>query len=228
MIQELNLLLKTFKEKTKKQESFADAINDLLKLHAEIFPKEVSDATVDTFEDFIWNNAKEEMFYQMPLKDDKTIAYYLYHLTRIEDITSNILIANTDQVFYRDCWQEKLNSPITTTGNELSREELVSFSKNINIKELKKYRIAVGKNTENIIKDFQFSDLKRKMNIDSLKRIISENSVSLNESAIWLIDYWGSKNVLGLILMPLTRHHIVHLNGCYRILDKLNKQKKTS
>jgi hypothetical protein len=38
--------------------------------------------------------------------------------------------------------------------------------------------------------------------------------------SIWLLDFWEKKNMLGLIMMPITRHQTVHLNDCYNIKEK--------
>lgn len=43
----------------------------------------------------IYNKCFIEDYYSLSLKSDKTIAYYLWHMTRIEDITSNTLINKT-------------------------------------------------------------------------------------------------------------------------------------
>ncbi len=35
-----------------------------------------------------------------------------------------------------------------------------------------------------------------------------------------LIDYWGNRTFAGLLLMPPTRHNMVHLNEAYRIKNR--------
>ena len=61
--------------------------------------------------------------------ESKTIAYSIYHVFRIEDIVLNTLIKNKEQVFLRDDYQNKMNLSIITTGNELMRENILSFLK---------------------------------------------------------------------------------------------------
>ena len=43
------------------------------------------------------------------------------------------------------------------------------------------------------------------------------------DTSTWLLDFWGKKNIYGLIMMPITRHQIVHLNDCFKIKAKFNK-----
>jgi hypothetical protein len=54
--------------------------------------------------------------------------------------------------------------------------------------------------------------MKRKFEKQTLQRIINEGAVVDVEASNWLIDFWGKKNVSGIILMPVTRHHVVHIN----------------
>jgi hypothetical protein len=39
------------------------------------------------------------------------------------------------------------------------------------------------------------------------------------------VDYWSKKTIAGLLLMPPTRHCILHLNEAMRIKEKLRKAK---
>ena len=48
------------------------------------------------------------------------------------------------------------------------------------------------------------------------------------ESAVWLIDYWCSKDISGLIKMPLSRHWIMHIEAANRIKEKILDRVKKS
>ena len=50
--------------------------------------------------------------------------------------------------------------------------------------------------------------------------MISRFEGAVVEEARWLTDYWGKKTFSGLLLMPATRHNLVHLNESMRILGK--------
>ena len=50
----------------------------------------------------------------------------------------------------------------------------------------------------------------------------SLNVVNCDEKAIWLIDYWCSKDIRGLIQMPFSRHWIMHTEACLRIKNKIH------
>ncbi len=101
--------------------------------------------------------------------------------------------------------------------------EIDLFSKTINLKALKQYRKKVGISTQKILAKLKHSDLKRKVEKEGIEKIRVNGGVSSNEKAIWLLDFWGRKNMMGLITMPITRHQMVHLNDCFNIKARYNK-----
>lgn len=173
-----------------------------------------------TFEDELWEGLAENTFRTSQNKKGRTIAYGIWHSTRIEDITMNLLVAGEKQIFNKENWQKRINSKIIDTGNAMSQNEILEFSKYINMQELKNYRIEVGRRTRSIIKNLSTGDMKRKFDKDRLQRILDEGAVLDVKASNWLIDFWGRKNVAGIILMPVTRHHMVHIN------ESLNAKKK--
>ena len=156
----------------------------------------------------------------------KTIAYSLWHIFRIEDITAHTLIAGDEQVFFRGGYQERTGSPIITTGNELSGRQIADFSEQLDISGLYDYISEVKTDTEKILRSLPFDSLKQKMTAERREQLLSLNVVSSDENAAWLIDYWCGKDVRGLIQMPFSRHWIMHVEACLRIREKLRKMTK--
>ena len=152
----------------------------------------------------------------------KTIAYSLWHIFRIEDIVAHTLIKGDEQVFFQGDYQTRIGSPIITTGNELVKQEIADFSKQLNLEELYAYLSAVRQSTESMLKDLSYDDLKRKISEERKEQLESLSVVSEDENAIWLIDYWCNKDVRGLIQMPFSRHWIMHIEACLRIKNKIH------
>ena len=205
----------------KNQKTFVKGINLLLEMHSLLHDKKIYKTTTETFYDNLWKNMKEETCKIISDKET-SILWNIWHITRIEDIISNIIIGNKETIFNNKI-QEKLNIKIKDTGNAMTRSEIESFNKNINIKELNGYRVKVGKSTQKIIETLEFTDIKRKVKKEQLEKIKQNNGVTDDPKSIWLLDFWGKKNILGLIMMPITRHQIVHLNDCFKIKQKYNK-----
>ena len=153
----------------------------------------------------------------------KTIAYSLWHIFRIEDIVAHTLIKGDEQVFFSGGYKERTRSPIITTGNELVKQEIAEFSEKLDIDALYAYITEVKESTEDIVRSLDFGDLKRRVSPDQREKLESLGVVSRDESAVWLIDYWCGKDVLGLIKMPFSRHWIMHTEACLRIQAGLKK-----
>ncbi len=207
------------KEYLSRRDKFDEAIKLCLEMHSLVHTSEMSSSTVRTYEDDLWDGLNEQVFRWIQENGKPTIAWNSWHMTRIEDITSNILIADDSQVLNNE-WSRKLNSEILDTGNAMTVKEIEDFSNRVNMRELRSYRIAVGRRTQIIIEQLKSDDLKRKMTSRRLKRIVSEGGVLDVEGSRWLIDFWGRKTVSGILLMPITRHQIVHLNDSLKMKEK--------
>lgn len=207
-----------------KLDKFDETIKICIDQHSMVHTSEMSGTNVVTFEDELWDGLDEITFRTMPkAKDEATIAWCLWHSTRIEDITMNVLVDGNTQVINRNNWLGKMNVKICDTGNAMTNDEILDFSARIDMQELKNYRQAVGRRTQEIIRRFKPLDLKRKMESNRLQRILDEGGVLNVEGANWLIDFWSRKNVAGILLMPVTRHNIVHINEAIQLKQKCGK-----
>ena len=212
--------IKNLREIILKPEKLEESKYLCLKLHSMVHSSEMSGLKVKTFEDELWDGLDENTFRTARNSKGRTIAYGLWHSTRIEDITMNILVANSKQVFQEENWQERIKSTITDTGNSLTTDQILELSSSIDWMELRNYRTVVGRKTREIIKNFELKDLKRKFSKDQLQRIFDEGGVLDVDGASWLVDFWGRKTVAGILLMPVTRHHVVHINESFEAKKK--------
>lgn len=199
-----------------KRDTFADGIEACLKLR-----NTLSDAVRE-----LCRKLGDEQYSLMPCPNAKgyhckTIAYSIWHMARIEDITAHTLTADDMQVLFRDNHLEEIGSPIITTGNELVGDEIVTFSKGLNIVGLLRYAGDVRASTDELLRDLSFEDTKRRFDDEDRRRVIASKCVSKDESAAWLIDCWCGKDVAGIIRMPFTRHLIMHIEAMMRIARKI-------
>ena len=160
----------------------------------------------------------------MPTAKDETIAWAIWHITRIEDLTMGILVAEDKQLFGE--WKEKIGADITDTGNALDDEQIMELSRQINFEQLLLYRNAVGKRTRDIVENISAADMKRAVRTQMTEKIMLCGGVTGHPQSQWLLDYWGGKDAAGLLLMPPTRHLILHLNDCCRWKQHIREGKK--
>lgn len=194
-----------------------------LDLHARLHLSAIS-ATEQNEVDTLLHDLEPHEYRIMPTSKDETIAWVLWHIARIEDLTMNILVANKEQMFDDD-WKKRLNTPIFDTGNALSDDEIMELSRQLNIEQVIAYRNVVGQRTRDIVKSLSAKDMKSKVSGQGLDAIKRAGGVTDQENSLWLLDFWGEKDVAGLLLMPPTRHVIMHLNDCCKWKQHIRKSK---
>lgn len=210
-------LNKTMQTQIKKRDTYKAGIDTLFDLRKQLTE------TLISFKDEL----SREDFDAIPFINadgyhSKTIAYSIWHIFRIEDIVAHTLVSETEQVFFSGNYQDRINSPIITTGNELVKEQIADFSKRLNLKELYSYIFEVKDSTEKIINSLSYDELKRKISEERKEYLKSLKVVSDDKNAIWLIDYWCGKDIRGLIQMPFSRHWIMHIEASLRIKNRIH------
>lgn len=195
-----------------KKSTFEEGIQELLELRSMLMQEAVS-----------WQSSLNNAdFAAIPFINadgyhSKTIAYSLWHIFRIEDIVVHTLIQKNEQIFFVGDYQQKIHAPIITTGNELVKEEIADFSRQLCIPALYDYIQAVQNSTDEWLRRISYPDLKTRFTDSDRSAIMDTTTVSTDKNAVWLIDYWCGKDLKGLIQMPLSRHWIMHIEAAGRI-----------
>ena len=204
-----------------------------LELHAMVHPAEISGRDEKTVADFVLDymmQGNQNEFVKRETWDtdlkyagSKTvpICWQFWHTYRIEDLVSNILMENGNQIFNAE-WQKRIGSSITDTGNALEPDELASWAKEINVEELRNYMIEVGKNTRRILENLSLEQIKSMIPEEWVMRILEEGGVTTDFRSVWLLVFWGRLTIGGMILTPMTSHHMMHLpTAVDRIIEKM-------
>ncbi len=204
-----------------------------LEVHAMVHPAEISGRTEKTIADYVLDYMlKGNQNELVPREDCDVDLHYagtkivplcwqFWHTYRIEDLVSNILMADKNQIF-DEAWQRKIGASITDTGNALEADEAVLFGKGINTEALRKYMIAVGKNTRSILENLTLEQIKSMVPATRVMRILEEGGVTTDFRSVWLLVYWGRLTIGGMILTPMTDHHMMHLPPCLNHLSILD------
>lgn len=196
-----------------------------LEVHAMVHPAEISGRKEKTIADYVLNymmkgnqNAlvpREDYDVDLHYAGTRTVpmCWQFWHTYRIEDLVSNILMINGEQIFNVE-WQRKIGSPITDTGNALELDEAVTLGKSINVDALYEYMITVGKNTREILAGLTLEQINSMVPEEWVMRILEEGGVTTDFRSVWLLVYWGRLTRGGMILTPMTDHHMMHLPPC--------------
>lgn len=211
-----------------------DKIRELtLEVHAMVHPAEISGRTEKTIADYVLDYMlrgnqnelvpREDYDVDLHYAGTRTVplCWQFWHTYRIEDLVSNILMANQNQIFNEE-WQRKIGSPITDTGNALELDEAIAFGKEINVEALHEYMLAVGKNTCNILGNLTLVQINSMVPEEWVMRILEEGGVTTDFRSVWLLVFWGRLTMGGMILTPMTDHHMMHLPPCLNNLPILD------
>lgn len=207
----------------RREEMFDRARELFLEIHAALHLSEATGTKRNEVDSLI-EDLQDWEYTIMPTARDETIAWALWHMARIEDLTMNYLVAGREQVF-NEAWRKKIKVGITDTGNALTDEEIIALSSRINIGELLNYRSKVAERTRKIAAGLKAEDMKRKVRPADLDKILLNGGVTKHQDSIWLLDFWGRKNVAGILLMPATRHEMLHLNDCCKWKEHIRSKK---
>ena len=189
--------------------------------HEVLHSQSISGSRKWSYADKVFSDLTERQFREIPAGTEHSLIWILWHISRIEDITINILIADDEQIYIQDNWISRLASPIHYTGNQINQTDLVRLSEFINPDDLQDYRNAVGEQTRSIVTNITIERLSERVAPSGLARIVKEGAV-LPES-VELLTYWGNRKIYQLLLMPPTRHLLVHLNEAWDLRQKLEK-----
>ncbi len=205
----------------------------VLEVHAMVHPAEISGRSEKTIADYVLDymmagnqNAlvpREKWDSDLHYAGTKTVplCWQFWHTYRIEDLVSNILMADQKQIFNEE-WQKKTGASISDTGNALEFEEAVEFGKKMHVEALRDYMIAVGKNTRSIMEKLTLEQIQSMAPATWVMKILEAGGVTTDFRSVWLLVYWGRLTRGGMILTPMTNHHMMHLPACLNHLPILD------
>ncbi|MBY9080655.1 DinB family protein [Paenibacillus sp. HN-1] len=203
-----------------------ESVSLLLRLHGRLHASGGGDNRAG-YEDMLLMNITEDMLRRFPVQSPDSrnpVIWHLWHSARIEDIAMNMLVAGAGQVLEKAGMQDAMRIRFIHSGNEMTEEEMAELSREMRVEGLLEYRRAVARRTREIVESMEPGQFRRKVEPERILRIREQGAVT--PQAGWLADYWSGKTVGGLMLMPATRHHFVHLNKAMRIKGALQRAGK--
>jgi hypothetical protein len=209
---------KELRQKLLSADEYQEACQLFFRQHAMLHSENMSRKGLFSLEDELFEDLSNESARRIPVGSEHSIIWNIWHIARIEDVTMNMLVAGTQQVMDRADWQKEMKVEFYDTGNATNVEKIRELSNTIDVAALRVYRAAVGRRTREIVKDIHPQDLKIKVDPDRIEQLRASGAVV--EEASELLDYWSKRNIAGLLLMPATRHNLVHLNEGLRLKEK--------
>ncbi|MEW5828831.1 MAG: DinB family protein [Chloroflexota bacterium] len=158
----------------------------------------------------LWENVSEDLMRQRPGPRLNSIAWNLWHLTRVEDAGLNRFVVDRPQVFDEGGWMERMNLPWRHQGTEMSFAEVDELNRLIDLKTLRAYSDAVRDRTLEIVQRLDPDNLDAVMEVDRLRLIVLDEGLAHPKAAGLVENYTGWTKGKCLLHFGLT-HSFQHI-----------------
>ncbi len=139
----------------------------------------------------VWEMVPDDLMRQRPHPQVNSIAWILWHLTRVEDAGLNRFVVDGSQVLDDGSWMEKMNLPIRHNGGDMNFAEVDDLSQRINLQALQEYSKAVKLRTREIVSQLTYDSLDSVMEEGYLRVILFDEGLASPRSAGLFQNYLG-------------------------------------
>ena len=138
-----------------------------------------------------WETVPHELMRMRPHPRVNSIAWNLWHLTRVEDAGINRFVTDGVQVLDEGGWLQKMNLPWRHNGSEMSFVEVDELNACIDLEALRAYGEAVEARTREIAAQLDGLDLDAVMEEGPLRRILFDEGLAYRGADGLLQNYMG-------------------------------------
>ena len=139
-----------------------------------------------------------------------TIAWLLWHMARVEDVSDNRFAADRPQVL-ADGWLAKLGVGRRDVGTGMSDAEVDELSARVDLDALRGYWDAVTRRTPEVVASLRGSDLDAIVPKERVERVASAEG-AVAAGAEWLTEFWAAGRTRAWVLAQTP---LLHVYGHY-------------
>jgi hypothetical protein len=139
----------------------------------------------------VWEMVPDDLMRQRPHLQVNSIAWILWHLTRVEDAGLNRFVVDRTQVLDEGSWMQKMNVPLRHNGSDMNFAEVDDLSQRINLQALYEYSKAVQIRTREIVSQLTYDNLDSIMEEKYLRVILFDEGLAHPKAAGLLDNYLG-------------------------------------
>jgi len=158
----------------------------------------------------IWEEVPQDLLRQRPDPHVNSIAWILWHLTRVEDSALNRFIDDQPQVLDDGGWMRRMNVPLRHNGNGMTFPEVDDLSQHVDLAALRGYSNAVQARTREIIDRLDPDSLDAVLEEERLRLVLFDEGLAGSNPEGLLENYMGWTKGMCLMNHGLTHsfHHI--------------------
>ena len=158
----------------------------------------------------IWRNVPEQKMRNRPHPNVNSIAWNLWHLTRVEDSAVNRFIFDHEQLLDTGGWMQRLNVPLRHNGFGMTFQEVDDLSQSVDLKALHGYSNAVQLRTREVINQLRPESLDETLDEERLRLTLFDEGLAGPNGDGLLENYLGWTKGMCLMNLGLTHsfHHV--------------------
>ncbi len=126
----------------------------------------------------IWDQVPDDLMRRRPHPAVNSIAWNLWHLTRVEDAGLNRLVEDRSQVLDSGPWMQRTNIPWRHNGGGMTFAEVDDLSRRIDLAALRDYSGAVQQRTREIVGRIRMTDLDELMDRERLHFVFYDEKLA--------------------------------------------------
>jgi hypothetical protein len=154
-----------------------DAIQAFFEQHAMLHTAALVSGDRWSFQDEISMDLTDAQLRHIPSGSLHSIAWLLWHIARTEDVTINVLLANTNQLLFAQHWFERFAIPARDIGTAMSAATITAVSDQIDLAAVRAYRLAVGQRTREIVQQVTARELRQPVEPERIERVKAEGAL---------------------------------------------------
>jgi DinB superfamily len=171
-----------------------DARQLLLADHARIHSRAATGSADLSLEDGLCDGPTDEQLRGRPSAGLNPVAWLLWHLTRIEDVTVNRLVRGIPEVLDRGGWLDRLGVESRHVGTGSDDDEVGDFSERVDLVALRAYRAVVGRETRAWLAAVDLDTLEA---VPEAEERLAAAPAAIAERGAWLRGFWTGKTGCG-------------------------------
>jgi hypothetical protein len=168
------------------------------------------DVLYDFFLADYWKMVPEGKMRIRPHPMVNSIAWNLWHMTRVEDSGLNLFVSEGRQILDEGDWTIRLKIPWRHNGGGMTFDEVDDLNRRIDMQELHNYSNAVRVWTNEIVTNIHLLDLDETLKPERLKVIFVEEGLALSDADERIKWYSGWSKGKCLLNLGLT-HPFLHV-----------------
>lgn len=139
----------------------------------------------------VWQAVPADLMRQRPHPRVNSIAWNLWHLTRVEDAGLNRFVVDRAQVLDDGQWMQRMNVPWRHHGSGMTFAEVDELNQRIDLAALHDYAQAVQMRTREIVTQISQVDLDAIMEANHLRKILVDEGLAHAQADELLANYLG-------------------------------------